>query len=1227
MNKIYSFSITLFLILTVMTGYSFTEQPSPATGFTENKGQWPEEVHFLFQGQGMNAWITDNGIVYDFRKVTILKDPYAETVVKGTDTEPNMRVDGHVVKMELMNGWTPSELKKNGTHSDMKNYFLGNDPAKWGTDVATFDEVVLTGVYNGVDLRYYTQNGSLRYDFIVHPGADANAISWAVNGAETSLGSNGEPIFNTSLGQVRQSELYAYQLINGRKKQVECVFELQEENLTFNLGKYDNDLPLIIDPVIYIAEWGSVDGYDEFYRIEVDNAGAKWCFGETQSVNYPTSSGAYSTTYAGGNTDFIILKINPAGDNVVFSTYLGGDGEEELFSGNTTALANDGGLVFTGTTQSTNFPTVIGAFDSNYNADRDAIVGKLNSNGNSLIFSTYFGGVDTDYGGLVSLDAQQNVYMVGWTDGGASSYPVTGGAYDQTANGGGDVGVTKFNPNCSSVVYSTLFGGNAYDDCYGSEVDAAGNITVLGYSQSTDLPASSGYQSTNAGGNDMSIFKLNSTGSNLLACSYLGGSGDDTGRGLDRNTDGNYVISGSSNSTDFPIVNGWQTNSGGYDAVIATMNSNLNTLIFGNYFGGAGDDFSDDVVTDANNTIYISGTTNSANIPTFGNADQTNLGGMRDAFVVRFEPDTNWILYSSYFGGNGDDLGRSIWCNDEGDVYVGGVTGSSNLPITPPSVGDGQYGGVQGLIFGLNTCAVDFAVAASNSPVCEGEDILLYGNMVNTAQNFSWTGPNNYSSNEQYPHVFNTTLAAEGTYNYTVTEWGCSSTTSVFVEVEPGLGTNIIGPSNVDPLTPTNYLVGQNLGSTYTWSVSGGTLISGQGTNSVSITFPTEGTATVTITEVNGNCSETSTITVNVGCTNAPNPPTVTGSNAVDENSTASYSVPAQSGYSYVWTVTGGNIISGQGTNAISVQWGSEGTGNVSIIWADANGCESTSTNLTVTIEGISNPDPQWITIASDPDNDGVDGNLMDGTLLEYLYDESSDSLYFRVTVASITSTNAQAVGVNVHLSYSGGGATFDFWGDDNNVNTNPSGWNRMITTWVTGNPPMAYSGTIGIADASGVTSNNFTNVAQDNISISVDQTAKTITLGLLRADAIPNSAVSSPVNVAAAVGSNEFWNDDIYQPGATINVAPQGIFENNARKLSIYPNPNNGTFSLDLRDTDFSTDAILSVIDNTGRTVLQRRVEDLLVTMDLQSATNGIYMLRVSENNAVGTARVAVFR
>lgn len=206
----------------------------------------------------------------------------------------------------------------------------------------------------------------------------------------------------------------------------------------------------------------------------------------------------------------------------------------------------------------------------------------------------------------------------------------------------------------------------------------------------------------------------------------------------------------------------------------------------------------------------------------------------------------------------------------------------------------------------------------------------------------------------------------------------------------------------------------------------------------------------------------------------------------------------------------------------------------------------------------------QFTSLITDPSGDGSNGSLLDGTELSYRYDSTSDSIWFKVDVANLNATTAQAIGVNIMVNISGAGSTFNFWG----ASPNSDPFHFLLTTWVTGTAPNTYSGTIGIADAAGVNSTNFTNLSSGNISVNADMSGGAITLGLKREDLFPDSFFSGntiTAKIAAAVGSNQFWNDDIYSSAASISLTRTFVgLEENAIVANPYPNPATDEFNFE---------------------------------------------------------------
>jgi len=318
--------------------------------------------------------------------------------------------------------------------------------------------------------------------------------------------------------------------------------------------------------------------------IAVDTAGNAYVTGGA-STNFPTTAGAFQTTFASTssiNLDAFVTKLNPTGSGAVYSTYIGGSGGD---SGSGIAVDGAGNAYVTGGTNSADFPTTAGAFQTTFtNAfdfDTDAFVTKLDSTGSSLVYSTYLGGSSTESGAGIAVDASGSAYVTGQTE--SFDFPTTPGAFQPVApNSLSDAFVTKFDAAGSALVYSTRLGGSRNDVGYGIAVDADGNAYVTGGTFSDDFPTTPGaFQALHVGGWDAFVTKLHPTGSLLLYSTYLGGSGGspehggglDLGQGIAVDTARNAYVTGQTISSNFPTTVGafQMALSGGRDAFVAKI--------------------------------------------------------------------------------------------------------------------------------------------------------------------------------------------------------------------------------------------------------------------------------------------------------------------------------------------------------------------------------------------------------------------------------------------------------------------------------------------------------------------------------------------------------------------------------------------------------------------------------------------------------------------------------
>jgi Beta-propeller repeat len=387
-------------------------------------------------------------------------------------------------------------------------------------------------------------------------------------------------------------------------------------------------------------------GLDFAQGIALDALGNAYMIGFTTSTNFPVAGGAYQSTFGGGPTDAFVTKLNAAGSALVYSTYLGGSSLEDAF-----AIAVDaaGNAYVTGGTESTNFPTTPGAFQTTLTASEAGFVTKLNPGGSGLVYSTYF--EQTPFGGAgftevygVAVDPLGDAYITGHSLG--PNLPTTSGAFQTTASAGDgstNAFVTKLNPFGTGLIYSTYLSGSGGNNHGGGlAVDAVGNAYVVGTTGSANFPTTAGaFQTTYGGGtSDGFVTKVNPTGTGVVYSTYLGGSSVDGSDGIALDVLTNAYVTGLTGSTNFPVTSGApQSTFGGgtYDAFVTQLNPSGSGLVYSTYLGGSGGDYGGGIALDGlpNPNAYITGVTGSMNFPTTAGAFQTSFGGDSDAFVTK----------------------------------------------------------------------------------------------------------------------------------------------------------------------------------------------------------------------------------------------------------------------------------------------------------------------------------------------------------------------------------------------------------------------------------------------------------------------------------------------------------------------------------------------------------------------------------------------------------------
>jgi hypothetical protein len=700
--------------------------------FEANHGQTDKRVKFLSRTSGYSLFLTGDEAVLTLSG----KNANAKAKMAGAahSLPSGMAAPkaGGVLRMKLRNANPAAKVTGVDELAGTSNYFIGNDPAKWRTNVPTYAKVKYEGIYSGIDLVYYGNQRQLEYDFIVAPGADPRRIQIDVRGAKRlRRDAHGDLVLKIGEDEIRWHKPVVYQKKDGTRQEIAARYAITDTNrVGFELAKYDASRSLYIDPLIYSTYLGG-SGRDQGNGIAVDSAGNAYVTGWTYSTDFPTTPGAFQTVCNGGSGcafygDAFVSKLNPTGSALVYSTYLGGSGAN---SGYGIAVDSAGNVYVTGYTYSTDFPTTPGAFQTNLGGGSDAFVSKLNPSGSALVYSTYLGGSGDEgpYGGGIAVDSAGNAYVIGSTY--STDFPTMNPLQPANA-GGGDAFVSKLNPTGTALVYSTYLGGSSQELGLGIAVDSSDNAYVTGFTCSTNFPTMNPLQPANAGRpNNVFVSKLNPTGSALVYSTYLGGSGADSGYGIAVDSAGNAYVIGRTFSADFPTMNPFQPAYGGSgDAFVSKLNPSGSALVYSTYLGGSKTDEGYGIAVDSAGNAYVTGRTGS-NFPKMKPL-QPYGGGNSDAFVSKLNPTGSALVYSTYLGGSKADQGGGIAVDSAGNAYVTGYTNSTDFPTTPGAFQTVCNGGSGCATYEDAFVAKIFIAASTTTTLSSSPNPSTYGQAV-----------------------------------------------------------------------------------------------------------------------------------------------------------------------------------------------------------------------------------------------------------------------------------------------------------------------------------------------------------------------------------------------------------------------------------------------------------------------------------------------------------------
>ena len=707
-------ALAFTLPLTLWALPSSFDLNSPALSFTKNLGQFTDMdgnpvpgLYYRASVPGLDVYVTDQGFSYVFWKKAGSSEEEEEGAHEMSPLE-YAREDMELVGADI----DPAKIRaEEPLNQGVTNYYFAHCP-EGILGVNSYRKLIVESVYPGIDwVIYFEGKKGLKYDFIVHPGADPAQIRLRYQGAgELSLNAN-KLHLETSLGSFTEGRPVA-RMESGRK--VGAAFALNQNEVTFDLEPYDPSQILIIDPPLVWSSYiggSSLDGPD---AVNADTDGNVYIAGYCQSSNYPVinpGGGAFYQGTKSSGADMMITKFDSNGVRI-WSTFYGGTGSEGFQAGIAFDAANR--VYVGGYTNSTNLPVQnrAGAYNQATNPGSNSMFLLRFTATGTREWGTYVGGSGADYLYALEVDGSGNIYLGGYSN--STNFPTVnpgGGAWFQGSNAGNyDAVITRFDPS-GTMTWSSYYGGITAEGGvfkgFGMALDATGNLFVTGETQSFGFPVlnpggGAYYQSLKNGTMDAFILKFGPAGNRVWA-THFGGTANESGTGLTVDGSGNLYVVGYSTSSSIGAggPGGGEylqtTNGGGEDLFILKFN-NTGTAIWFTYYGGNGNEkgYGGRVVdTDTDGNVYVTGYTYSQNFPVYnpGNGAyyQGSLGGAfdRDLFMLRFT-NTGIRDWATYFGGGGADWGNELFVRPSGCVLVTGEWLSSS-GITTMDQGGGAW--------------------------------------------------------------------------------------------------------------------------------------------------------------------------------------------------------------------------------------------------------------------------------------------------------------------------------------------------------------------------------------------------------------------------------------------------------------------------------------------------------------------------------------------------------
>ena len=589
--------------------------------FIQNKNQWNPSVRYMAPIPGGKLYLQANSLVYAFTDNSALAHQHGGSA----GPEPvSKSIKSHAYSVSFLDASPPAGIDGSKATEGFRNYFIGNDPARWATQVRAFEEVTYNRIYPGIDMHLYEKNAHLKYDFLVAPHTDPRLIRMQYKGAENLSLMDGDLHIKTSVNEVVERKPIAYQQVKGRQKMVPCTFKLAGNIISFDFPKgYDASLPLIIDPVLVFSTFSGSTADNWGFTATYDQEGNMYSGGIVGNVGFPVTLGASDRIFNGGDWDIGILKYKTSATgnaSLLYATYLGGSNTEVPSS---LVVNSSNELLVLGATGSDNFPTTSGAHDRSFNTNAndprriqtplegisfnqgsDLFVARLAGDGTRLLAATFLGGtlnegilsnatdrtlpphpLNRNYGdqfrGDILTDAANNIYLVSSTQ--SSDFPAQGG-FQNGFGGGNDAVVAKLTP-ALALEWSSYLGGAGADAGYSIQLDSNQNIFIGGGTTSTGLAGTAdAFRPVFGGGQaDGFVAKISNNGATLQRLSYIGTTNYDNVFFVQLDESNNIFLLGQTMGT-YPVTAGTYTTPKGKQ-FIQKLDNDLRTGLMSTIFG------------------------------------------------------------------------------------------------------------------------------------------------------------------------------------------------------------------------------------------------------------------------------------------------------------------------------------------------------------------------------------------------------------------------------------------------------------------------------------------------------------------------------------------------------------------------------------------------------------------------------------------------------------------